>query len=425
MKMVKSLLLGSAAGLVAVAGAQAADLPVKAKPVQYVKICSLYGVGYYYIPGTDTCLKVGGFVRAEMNFNANNSFAVAFGNHDSRSYNFENTRARFVATFDARSQTEYGTLRSYFQLGEQVSNDEGVAIDTGGVNAGFIQIAGFTAGLGQSFFDFWNNAVYSNISTYLNSSIGGTGTLVFGYTAQFGNGFSASIAAEDTSARRQSIYTQTYAGRQWPDAVANLRVDQAWGSAQVSGALHQVRGLTSGEEVGWATGAGVTLNLPWAKGDSFTAAVNYAVGAIDYAGHGFTTTSVSQDGTDVAYLNAYDAVTLADGSLELTTAWSVIAGIRHNWNAKWQTSLYGGYGEVLYSDSANAVLNGTTGNADYGFWQIGSRTVWTPVQNLALSVDLLYNNVQTATAQNGVDRLTASDVGWFSGMFRLQRDFWP
>ena len=51
MKMVKSLLLGTAAGLVAVAGAQAADMPVKAAPVQYVKICSLYGDGFYYIPG--------------------------------------------------------------------------------------------------------------------------------------------------------------------------------------------------------------------------------------------------------------------------------------------------------------------------------------------------------------------------------------
>ena len=59
MKMVKSLLLGTAAGLVAVAGAQAADMPVKAAPVQYVKICSLYGDGFYYIPGTDTCLKTG------------------------------------------------------------------------------------------------------------------------------------------------------------------------------------------------------------------------------------------------------------------------------------------------------------------------------------------------------------------------------
>ena len=63
MKMVKSLLLGTAAGLVAVAGAQAADMPVKAKPVLYVKICSLYGDGFYYIPGTDICLKLGGYVR--------------------------------------------------------------------------------------------------------------------------------------------------------------------------------------------------------------------------------------------------------------------------------------------------------------------------------------------------------------------------
>ncbi len=68
MKMVKSLILGTAAGLVAMTGAQAADLPVKAKPVQYVKICSLYGAGFYYIPGTDTCIKVGGFVRAEVNY---------------------------------------------------------------------------------------------------------------------------------------------------------------------------------------------------------------------------------------------------------------------------------------------------------------------------------------------------------------------
>ena len=59
MKMVKSLLLGSAAGLVAVSGTQAADLPVKAKPVQYVKICTLYGEGFYYIPGSDICLKIG------------------------------------------------------------------------------------------------------------------------------------------------------------------------------------------------------------------------------------------------------------------------------------------------------------------------------------------------------------------------------
>src|SRR3712207_4827434 len=66
MKLVKSLLLGSAAGLVAVAGAQAADLPVKkAAPVEYVKVCTTYGTGYFFIPGTDTCMRISGYLQAD------------------------------------------------------------------------------------------------------------------------------------------------------------------------------------------------------------------------------------------------------------------------------------------------------------------------------------------------------------------------
>ena len=76
MKMVKSLVLGSAATIVAMSGAQAADLPVKAKPVEYVRICSLYGAGFYYIPGTDTCVKIGGYLRAEVNIHGGNSNAA-------------------------------------------------------------------------------------------------------------------------------------------------------------------------------------------------------------------------------------------------------------------------------------------------------------------------------------------------------------
>ena len=120
MKMVKSLLLGSAAGLVAVAGAQAADLPVKAKPVQYVKICSLYGVGFYYIPGTDMCLKIGGWVRAEYTWGANGNIgtgAFQTTNVNNRSTNDSTWRARGYITADARNQTEYGTVRGYIAVG--------------------------------------------------------------------------------------------------------------------------------------------------------------------------------------------------------------------------------------------------------------------------------------------------------------------
>ena len=114
MKMVKSLLLGSAAGLVAIAGAQAADLPVKAKPVQYVKICSLYGVGFYYIPGTDMCLKIGGWVRAEYAYGDNGSYdeRCVRRQRENRAYQQHRPGAsRGYITADARNQTAYGTVR--------------------------------------------------------------------------------------------------------------------------------------------------------------------------------------------------------------------------------------------------------------------------------------------------------------------------
>src|ERR1700726_797378 len=71
MKMIKSLILGSTAGLIAMSGAQAADLPVKAKAVEYVKVCSLYGAGFWYIPGTDTCIRIGGAIRIDTAINGN------------------------------------------------------------------------------------------------------------------------------------------------------------------------------------------------------------------------------------------------------------------------------------------------------------------------------------------------------------------
>ena len=82
----RTLILGSAAGLIAISGAQAADLPVKAKAVEYVRICSLYGAGFFYIPGTDTCIKIGGYLRADTTFNGGAHGAPAwngdFGQHN-------------------------------------------------------------------------------------------------------------------------------------------------------------------------------------------------------------------------------------------------------------------------------------------------------------------------------------------------------
>ncbi|MGA7971522.1 MAG: porin [Pseudolabrys sp.] len=258
MKMVKSLLLGSAAGLVAIAGAQAADLPVKAKPVQYVKICSLYGAGFYYIPGTDTCLKIGGMVRVEVNFNAGGSFSPMMADRDLRSYDAQHWRTRAAMTVDARSQTAYGTLRSfgYISWTSDYSGSSATGGNTGTNNgtgasgytriyapAAFIQWAGFTAGKTSSFFDF-DGQSYSNQSNFWGSNNGGNGMEVFAYTAQFGNGLSGTLSVENNAGRRVGVANQRAAnttgalaegasGETMPDIVGNLRIDQAWGSAQV------------------------------------------------------------------------------------------------------------------------------------------------------------------------------------------------
>lgn len=108
MKTIKSLLLGSVVAIVAIASAQAADLPVKAKAVEYVKVCSLYGAGFYYIPGTDTCLKVGSsYLRAD--YYMNNAQGGGFTNLGTynRAFNYFGTRARAAISLDARSQTAY------------------------------------------------------------------------------------------------------------------------------------------------------------------------------------------------------------------------------------------------------------------------------------------------------------------------------
>src|SRR4051794_5663992 len=118
MNIVKSLLLGSAAGLAALTGAQAADLPVKAKPVEYVKICSLYGAGFYYIPGTDTCIRIGGHIRAEISINSRGSSVQSWGVGDgnatlTRDKDFFFTRSRAFLSAETRTQTSFGTLRTY------------------------------------------------------------------------------------------------------------------------------------------------------------------------------------------------------------------------------------------------------------------------------------------------------------------------
>src|SRR5437588_6108571 len=227
MKIVKSLMLGSAAGLLAMSGAQAADLPVKAKAVEYVRICSLYGAGFFYIPGTDTCIKLGGYLRADLTINGgiyDGPFWNGEGGIRDRYANFYNDRSRLALTIDTRTATEYGVVRTFGQADFQFStfgatSSIGTAAslnpaatqgqvnnDTNGggytaVEFAFVQFAGFTFGKSASAYASpWHGYPGNNTSFLLGGHDTVTGVNNIQYTAQFGNGVSGTIGLDDPSA---------------------------------------------------------------------------------------------------------------------------------------------------------------------------------------------------------------------------------
>ena len=146
---IKTLLLGTAAAVAVVGGAQAADLSV-AEPVEYVKVCDYFGTGYWYIPGTDNCIKIGGHVTLLSNFEKD---SYIYGSHSS-SWAFQ---AEQEVTFDVKSETEYGVLEGFAELEADVGYGEGPGVigssagpggDQGAVysDAFYLALGGFKAG---------------------------------------------------------------------------------------------------------------------------------------------------------------------------------------------------------------------------------------------------------------------------------------
>src|SRR6202795_2387850 len=195
MKLIKSLILGSSAGLVAMSGAQAADLPLKAKAVEYVKVCSLYGAGFWYIPGTDTCIRIGGAIRSVTVFNGATTADVPFwqgGASGSKAYgrDWYSTRARFTLIEDTRTAAEYGVLRTFASL--LMDWTRGSSALSGGnpveVDYAFIQFAGFTIGKAVSEYDpQWALSKPTISSGFFSGSNDSTGINQIAYTATFRN----------------------------------------------------------------------------------------------------------------------------------------------------------------------------------------------------------------------------------------------
>jgi hypothetical protein len=445
MNLAKSLMLGTAAGLVALTGAQAADLPVKAKAVEYVKVCSLYGAGFWYIPGTDTCIKIGGAIRIDTAFNGS-TYDFPFnqgGANASGAYgkNWYATRSRFNLTEDTRTATEYGVLRTYANVQMDWTGNGGSGLAGGNpveVDYAFMQFAGFTFGKAVSEYDpQWALSKPTITSGFFSGSNDATGIDQIAYTATFGNGVSGTISLEDaqpyrtaglvnTSTATLNFLTQStppsgvygignftgnaVAGNHVPDVVGNLRLDQAWGSLHFGAAAHEVHGTYYGAAsssghpdatYGYAfTGAFELKNLPTGAGDSFKMEAGFAHGAAKYVWGGtidtdgagrFLRPSGTQPGGSVAFGYVLDGVysgtSAANGtSITLSNAWEVTAFYEHYWNPAWRTSVFANYSAITYG-AGSAQLIAALSN---------------PAQNPAMgSLNVTGGNMNYASAQFG------------------------
>jgi len=165
---IKSLLIGSAAALAAVSGAQAADAIVAAEPepLEYVRVCDAFGTGFFYIPGTETCLKFQGYVRFQTDFGRDKA-----GKSDWDSF----TRAQFEV--DTRTDTELGALRGFIGFRGNADTGSAAASTTSGssdkgsavfVDQAFIEIAGLKVG---KFLSWWDDGLSGETDDVATNSL--------------------------------------------------------------------------------------------------------------------------------------------------------------------------------------------------------------------------------------------------------------
>jgi len=243
----KTFLLGSAAALGVSGVAQAADLATVtyAEPVDYVRVCDAFGAGFYYIPGTDTCLRIGGYVRFQVEYgediyshdayvenDQDDDFDNDIDNDDADDEANDTTdwRYRVRASLDvtASSQTDWGPLIGYmeFEANFGPGNDDVTWVEP--QNA-FVSLGPFTAGIYQSNFDTGG----SYTSAYQLDEGFGVGftddkTLQMQLSWAF-NGFGIILAAEDPNSRAgEDEWEDDSAQGEIPDLVAALTGE--WGN---------------------------------------------------------------------------------------------------------------------------------------------------------------------------------------------------
>jgi len=428
MTLMKSLLLGSAATLVVAAGAQAADLPTKkgAPAAEYVKVCQVGSIAGFIIPGSDTCLKISGYVNAQ----------IAFGNvKDERQIQvlndvgFEATTkaSKYVSdigfstrgqvNFDAVTNTAMGPLLAHIEI----QSNSGTGFDPLGngavLNAGYVQWAGITAGKHGSFYDYLAGG--DTWKDFFSPDHSGTPINLLAYTASFGGGFSATISLEQNESVANvnipwvsSVVTGagvdaasgTPLGVRAPDIIAALDVAQSWGGAHLAGVAHNVRvelGSSDLDTWGYGVIGGVTFNLPMlSPGSKIAFQGAYAHGAIGYSGAGSPGWGEQDQGFNTngngTLFPMADAIYTGKGTWSLSNAWSAAAQLTWKVSPNFEIDPEVAYASVDYGSNAASEWSTLLSQKATAWW-VGAVFDWSPVKNLDFALDAVYESSHQST----------------------------
>jgi hypothetical protein len=394
---IKSLLLGSAAALIAVSGARAADAVVVAEPepAEYVKICDVYGAGYFYIPGTETCLRIGGYVRYDVGAGDVGSFTGARGDDvvNGKNQGTYYKDARFTLKTWTGQETELGTLKTYTETRINFQNsplDNGNANDAhNNIDAHFawIQLGGLRVGEDESAFDtfvgYAGNVINDTIVPY-----GGFKTGVVQYYFDAGNGFSAMASLEEGSG----------------GADQNPGVSYGYGRSTVDSYVpHIVGGLKYTQ--GWGDIVGVVAydsNYEYASGkvrlDVNVSSALSLFGMFGYASEGKLNDGAFSDGGTTSFANG--------------------RGFYKPWGGKW-----GFWAGGTYKFNEKASFNLQVSGDQWKDYGVAANVAYTLVPGFTITPEIDYQHVGSGAIDAGNVWAGAEKKDAVGGIIRFQRDF--
>jgi hypothetical protein len=442
--MTKSFLFSTAAVLVTVTAASAADLPnKKAAPVEYVKVCKVAeGKMGFVVPGTDTCLQIGGFARFQSD--------VTPTYHD---------KAGDVTTFGAvgsinavaYNQTDLGLLTGRVRID---ATSTGASIDQA-----WLQLGGFTAGLFGSAYKFYDGAF--GVGSAYSPSGAGNKPVQAQYQFNFGAG-SFTVAIEDrqrTNTSARFYFDQAgsdptvpdyvnvatnYAGQRVPDLVAAFDGKFGIVTAHLGGALHEVSnagatlsGLTvdgasapigdldgitvpaTGIDSKWGFAVLGGLKADFTPADTLYLEAAYTSGATNRSeswSGGFKNLSIGTAGDYVPSIDADGKV-----SLKLINTYYGLAAFQHAWSPTVSTFIAASYLVIDLPKIGEGADAEEIGKLNQLKLALGA--TWMPVKNLSVSPEVAYINAQAdkkAKDYFGLDKKSESN---FTARLRIQRDF--